>query len=95
MTIRRGSMEFGFSPGLVRSGDFQTGNHVTERANRLACAIDGTRRCIGFVAATIVEWRRRSRSRLELMARSDRELWDLAMTRAAAEVEAGKPFWRE
>jgi uncharacterized protein YjiS (DUF1127 family) len=88
-------MEFGFFPGLVRSGEFQMGDHVTERASRLACAIDGTRQCIGFVAAIIVEWRRRRRSRLELMARSDRELWDLAMTRDAAEVEAGKPFWRE
>jgi uncharacterized protein YjiS (DUF1127 family) len=29
------------------------------------------------------------------MARSDRELWDLGITRDSAAMEAAKPFWRE
>ncbi|HZP75681.1 MAG TPA: DUF1127 domain-containing protein [Pseudolabrys sp.] len=40
-------------------------------------------------------WRRRARSRRELMARTDRELHDLGMTRHDASHEAAKPFWRE
>jgi len=40
------------------------------------------------------EWRRRRRSRHELMKLSDRELWDLSWTRSDAHAEAVKPFWR-
>ena len=92
---RRSSIALQPFPGLPRSGDFQVGERIAEPTRLLDGAIARARQRIGFVAATIVEWRRRRRSRLELMARSDRELLDLAMTRAAVEVEAGKPFWRE
>jgi uncharacterized protein YjiS (DUF1127 family) len=44
---------------------------------------------------TLREWRRRSRSRRDLMTLSDRDLWDMRLTRAEAGQEATKPFWRE
>jgi uncharacterized protein YjiS (DUF1127 family) len=39
-------------------------------------------------------WRRRVRRRNELMTLSDRDLRDFRWTRAQAEAEASKPFWR-
>jgi uncharacterized protein YjiS (DUF1127 family) len=39
------------------------------------------------------EWRRRVRSRQELLALTHRDLRDLRWTRAEAEAEARKPFW--
>jgi uncharacterized protein YjiS (DUF1127 family) len=44
---------------------------------------------------TLREWGRRVRSRRDLMTLSDRDLWDIRLTRAEAENEAGKPFWRQ
>ena len=44
---------------------------------------------------TIQEWRRRADSRRDLTRLSDRDLWDLRLTRADAEREANKPFWQE
>lgn len=41
------------------------------------------------------EWQRRARSRRDLMALGERDLWDIRVTRADAEREANKPFWRE
>jgi uncharacterized protein YjiS (DUF1127 family) len=46
-------------------------------------------------AATVCEWWRRSRSRRDIMALNERELWDIGLTRIDVEREAGKPFWRE
>jgi uncharacterized protein YjiS (DUF1127 family) len=43
----------------------------------------------------IGEWRRRARSRRELMAKTDRDLRDLGIARHDASHEAAKPFWRE
>jgi uncharacterized protein YjiS (DUF1127 family) len=45
--------------------------------------------------ACIAEWRRRARSRRELMALDGRQLWDIHLTRCDAKSEAGKPFWKE
>jgi uncharacterized protein YjiS (DUF1127 family) len=39
------------------------------------------------------EWRRRVRSRDELMSLSDRTLGDIGLTRCEATHEASKPFW--
>ncbi len=47
-----------------------------------------TKRCL-------IDWRNRRQSRFELATLADHELWDLGMTRSAAEFEANKPFWRE
>jgi uncharacterized protein YjiS (DUF1127 family) len=46
-------------------------------------------------AACIAEWRRRARSRRDLMTLNDRDLWDMHLTRSDALYEATKPFWRE
>ena len=43
----------------------------------------------------ITEWRRRARSRGDLMALGERELWDMHLTRCDALYEASKPFWKE
>ncbi len=39
-------------------------------------------------------WRRRARGRAELARMSERELHDIGLSRAAADHEVGKPFWR-
>jgi uncharacterized protein YjiS (DUF1127 family) len=44
--------------------------------------------------AAIGEWRRRARSRRELLALDDHMLKDIGITRADAQYEAAKPFWR-
>jgi uncharacterized protein YjiS (DUF1127 family) len=44
---------------------------------------------------TVVEWRRRASSRRDLARLSDRDLWDLRLTRADAQREANKPFWQD
>jgi len=41
----------------------------------------------------LTEWRQRARSRRELWALDDRELWDMGLTRMEADNEANKPFW--
>lgn len=53
------------------------------------------RRCAASIRARLAEWRRRARSRRDLMALSERELWDLRLTRSDALNEAGKPFWKK
>lgn len=39
-------------------------------------------------------WRFRARSRAELRGLSERQLWDIGLTREQARDEADKPFWR-
>jgi len=41
------------------------------------------------------EWRRRSRSRRDLMTLNERELWDIRLSRSDAVQEASKPFWQD
>jgi uncharacterized protein YjiS (DUF1127 family) len=41
----------------------------------------------------LYEWRRRVRSRGELMSLSDAELRDIGLSRSEAEVEASKVYW--
>lgn len=42
----------------------------------------------------IRQWRRRSRERFELMHMTELDLADIGVSRADAETEAAKPFWR-
>ena len=44
--------------------------------------------------AMIGEWRRRARSRRELLALDDHMLKDIGITRVDAQYEAAKSFWR-
>jgi uncharacterized protein YjiS (DUF1127 family) len=39
------------------------------------------------------EWRRRARSRQELMGLGDESLQDIGVSRSDAQLEASKPFW--
>lgn len=45
--------------------------------------------------AWVMEWRRRIRSRRELMMLDERQLSDLHLTHIDAVCEARKPFWKE
>jgi uncharacterized protein YjiS (DUF1127 family) len=65
---------------------------TVSRRDAIANAIPSLRK--KFVE-TLREWRRRSRSRSDLMTLSARDLRDMRFTRAEAEEEASKPFWRE
>lgn len=47
-----------------------------------------------FLADAFRAWRRRARDRADLGRLSDRTLKDIGLTRADANLEAGKPFWR-
>jgi uncharacterized protein YjiS (DUF1127 family) len=46
------------------------------------------------VAARLLEWQERSRQRSMLARLDEHLLRDLGLTRADAEEECGKPFWR-
>jgi len=60
---------------------------------------DSCRRQAGYIVAScrsrITESRRRARSRRELRQLSNHDLQDIGRSRADAEFEALKPFWRE
>jgi len=76
-----------------------TGNPMTEYA-RIVRPNAGMRvsklgETVRRMVALIQLWRQRLRARRELMARSDRELRDIGITRSDAHQEADKPFWRE
>ncbi len=45
------------------------------------------------VKQCLVEWRRRARSRRELIGLSDRCLQDIGISRCTVDFEASKPFW--
>jgi uncharacterized protein YjiS (DUF1127 family) len=68
------------NPALSRQA-FAAANQVPSLVNRFG--------------ETIREWRRRARSRRDLMTLDRRDLWDLRLSRADAEQEASKPFWKE
>lgn len=51
-------------------------------------------RAAGRVLATVFAWRERARQRRDLMALDARELRDIGLSRADAEAEGSKPFWR-
>jgi uncharacterized protein YjiS (DUF1127 family) len=42
----------------------------------------------------LLDWQDRARQRRQLLSLGDRALMDLGRSRAEAEAEAGKPFWR-
>lgn len=71
-----------------------TTNSISPRANLFVMADAASPVAKRFIE-TIREWRRRARSRRDLMGLSERELWDLCLSRADARREADKAFWRE
>jgi uncharacterized protein YjiS (DUF1127 family) len=63
-----------------------------ETASRNVDAASGLR---AQAKACIAEWRRRARSRRELMALDGRDLRDILLTRCDVLREADKPFWEK
>ena len=49
---------------------------------------------LAWLRETVAVWRRRAWERDSLHGLDDRDLHDLGLSRAAAEFEASKPFWR-
>lgn len=46
-----------------------------------------------LAAPRLATWRRRARERAQLARLNDRELKDIGITRAEAQMEANKSFW--
>ena len=46
-----------------------------------------------LIAPRVATWRRRARERAQLARLNDRELKDIGITRAEAQMEANKSFW--
>jgi uncharacterized protein YjiS (DUF1127 family) len=65
------------------------------RHHRRAAALDALSDAVGWVLATIGEWRRRNRERLELATLDRRMLADIGLTEAEREFLINKPFWKE
>jgi uncharacterized protein YjiS (DUF1127 family) len=64
------------------------------RANR-RLTVDASSIAVKRIVGTIREWRRRARSRQDLMALGPRDLRDLRLTRVDVLREARKSFWKE
>ena len=67
---------------------------TVSRANALVTAQTNSS-ARGRLIDIVREWRRRSRSRRELLALGERDLRDVRLTRCDAESEGVKPFWQE
>ncbi len=65
------------------------------RHHRRAAALDALSDATLWVLATIGEWRRRNRERVELATLDRRMLADIGLTEAEREFLANKPFWKE
>jgi uncharacterized protein YjiS (DUF1127 family) len=63
---------------------------VRRRTSRLSL-----REVLSRIFALLREWRRRSRSRVELATLDDRMLRDIGVTRVEIWREIDKPFWRQ
>jgi uncharacterized protein YjiS (DUF1127 family) len=57
--------------------------------------LDAARGLRAQAKARIAEWRRRARSRRELMALDGRDLRDILLTRCDVLRESDKPFWKK
>ena len=69
------------TPSLSRGNAFATAEAIPSFGEKLIEAVS--------------EWRRRSRSRSELLKLGERDLCDVRLTRCDAVSEASKPFWKE
>jgi uncharacterized protein YjiS (DUF1127 family) len=58
-------------------------------------ASDRSQTLLGRAVALLREWRRRSRSRVELATLEERMLRDIGVTRVEIWHEINKPFWRQ
>ncbi len=53
------------------------------------------KRYMHYVACTLKEWNRRKTGRIQLLVLDEHMLRDIGISRADAEFEARKPFWKE
>lgn len=49
----------------------------------------------GGIVATLLAWQDRARERRALLGLGDLQLRDIGISRAEADGEGGKPFWRD
>jgi uncharacterized protein YjiS (DUF1127 family) len=69
------------------------GSVIPQDAEVRTGATSPSRIPLSFVKHRLLEWRRRLRSRRDLMNLSDTELRDIGLSRCNAEFESSKPFW--
>jgi uncharacterized protein YjiS (DUF1127 family) len=55
----------------------------------------GTQKFVAVAVARLLRWHELARQRRALLALDDRMLKDVGVTRADAEHEASRPFWRD
>jgi len=76
--------------GVAMPGRSHEDIMVRLRPWRLALAV-----LMRAVVAMVLAWRRRAGKRDDLRRLTDRQLDDIGLSRAEAEREAAKPFWRD
>jgi uncharacterized protein YjiS (DUF1127 family) len=69
-------------------------NHPHGHTHGAADSHDGALSLLRSIGETVRLWRSRIRERRDLAAWTDRDLHDIAMSRATLEYEMAKPFWR-
>jgi uncharacterized protein YjiS (DUF1127 family) len=68
---------------------------IARPATRPVCEIAGAvLDRAGALVTALLDWQERARQRRQLLALSDGALKDFGASRADAEREGGKPFWR-
>ena len=70
---------------------YQTAHPATRSPREIAGAAFDR---LGAFLLLLLEWHERARQRRQLLAMSDGALKDFGASRADAEGEGGKPFWR-
>jgi uncharacterized protein YjiS (DUF1127 family) len=94
MTSLKFSTVFGKTGGLTGNDlSFTTTNGRTVSPECTTHPMDLATR-LDVLLAAIAVWNTRLRQRRELRQLPDRMLRDIGVTRADAEFEASKPFWR-
>ncbi|MFQ5936329.1 MAG: DUF1127 domain-containing protein [Acidiferrobacterales bacterium] len=70
------------------------GQALLLRVNVVPATLPRSRFSLAQFAKMLLEWHERARQRQALLALDDRLLKDIGISRADAEIEGNKPFWR-
>ena len=76
---------------LTRDGSFRDHRHPAAAVSSLWVQASAA---AGKVVAMVMAWQDRVRERRALLGLGDLELRDIGISRAEADGESGKPFWR-